>query len=113
MGDTTSMNLRVDKDLKQDAEKLFANLGMNMTTAINIFLKQSVRDQGIPFKVTASKSYEDIAAYRGSAEKYDSYASYVEDRLRATDMKVAEGKMKYYTADEIRAKLEDALNEKV
>ena len=41
MGDTTSMNLRVDKNLKKEAETLFDSLGINMTTAINIFLRQS------------------------------------------------------------------------
>ena len=41
MGDTTSMNLRIDKELKKQAETLFAGLGLNMTTAINIFLKQA------------------------------------------------------------------------
>ena len=113
MGDTTSMNLRVDKKLKQDAETLFNSLGMNMTTAINIFLKQSVRNQCIPFRVTASKGYEEIAPYRASTDSYNNHAEYVANALKATDLKVAEGSMKYYTADEIRAKLEDVLNEKL
>ena len=56
MGDTTSMNLRIDKKLKKDAETLFETLGINMTTAINIFLKQAVREQGIPFQITAKHS---------------------------------------------------------
>ena len=53
MGDTTSMNLRIDKELKRQAEELFAELGINTTTAINIFLRQSVRDRGIPFRLSA------------------------------------------------------------
>lgn len=110
MGDTTSMNLRIDKTLKKDAEALFETLGINMTTAINIFLKQSVRDQGIPFQITA-KGNKDVPAYRGSAAKYSGYEEYVAASLKEADIKVAEGTMKYYTADEIRAKLEDVLNE--
>ena len=113
MGDTTSMNLRIDKTLKKDAETLFETLGINMTTAINIFLKQAVREQGIPFKISASMSYTDIPAYRGHADKHDSYEEYVAASLKEADMKVAEESMKYYTADEIRTKLEDELNEKI
>ena len=113
MGDTTSMNLRIDKTLKKDAETLFETLGINMTTAINIFLKQSVRDQGIPFQITVNKSYRDVPAYRDRAAKYSGYEEYVAASLKESDMKVAEGTMKYYTADEIRSKLEDALNENI
>lgn len=111
MGDTTSMNLRIDKNLKKDAEALFESLGINMTTAINIFLRQSVRDQGIPFQVSAKSDYKKETVYRGKAAKYSDHEEYVAASLKEADMKVAEGTMKYYTADEIRAKLEDALNE--
>lgn len=111
MGDTTSMNLRIDKNLKKDAEKLFNSLGINMTTAINIFLKQSVREQGIPFQISAKEGYNALSAYRGTAAKFSGYEEYVAASLKEADMKVAEGTMKYYTADEIRAKLEDVLNE--
>ncbi len=113
MSDTTSVNLRIDKDLKAQAEELFASLGMNMTTAINVFLRQSVRDQAIPFQVTAEKNWAHISPYKGNVIKYDNYDSYVADNLRAADMRVAEGNMKYYTADEIRSGLEALLNEKI
>jgi DNA-damage-inducible protein J len=41
----------MNEELKKKAEKLFSELGMNMTTAINIFVKQAVYDRGIPFKI--------------------------------------------------------------
>lgn len=113
MADTTSMNLRIDKDLKKEAEALFDKLGINMTTAINIFLRQSVRDQAIPFKISASKDYNRIPAYRDRANGYANYDEYVVSSLREADMKVAEGKMEYYTADEIKSKLEEVLGEKI
>ena len=113
MGDTTSMNLRIDKNLKKDAEKLFNSLGINMTTAINIFLKQSVREQGIPFQISAKEGYNALPTYRGKAAKFLDHEEYVAASLKEADMKVAEGTMKYYTADEIRAKLEDVLNENI
>lgn len=44
------IHISVDGVLKEDAEKLFNDLGLNMTTAITIFLKQSVRDGELPFQ---------------------------------------------------------------
>ncbi len=49
--ETTNLNIRTDKHIKAEAEKIFEALGMNMTTAINIFLRQSIRENGIPFEV--------------------------------------------------------------
>lgn len=113
MNDTTSMNLRIDKSLKKEAEQLFDSLGINMTTAINIFLRQAVREQAIPFLISANKEYNSIPAYRGKADRYAYYEDYVTSSLKEADIKAAEGTMKYYTADEIRSKLEDILNEKI
>ena len=48
---TTNLNIRVDENLKKKADKLFSELGMSMSTAMNIFLRQSVRYGGIPFDI--------------------------------------------------------------
>ena len=113
MANTTSVNLRIDKELKNQAETLFSSLGMNMTTAINVFLKQAVRSQGIPFRISAVNDYDEVPAYKGRAEQFDNHDTYVAESLKAADLKAADGKMKYYTADEIRAGLEELLNENV
>jgi DNA-damage-inducible protein J len=42
----------MDKELKKQAELLFYDLGMNMSTAVNVFIRQSVREGRIPFEVT-------------------------------------------------------------
>lgn len=47
--ETTNLNIRTDKDIKLAAEKIFDELGLTMTTAINIFLRQVIRENGIPF----------------------------------------------------------------
>lgn len=47
-----NVTLRVDGELKKQADALFAELGMNLSTAFNIFLRQSVREQQLPFKVS-------------------------------------------------------------
>jgi DNA-damage-inducible protein J len=48
----TNVNIRMDEDLKKQADKLFCNLGMNMSTAFNVFVRQAIRTGGIPFEVT-------------------------------------------------------------
>ncbi len=46
---TTNVTIRIDEELKKQAEDLFSDLGLNMTTAFISFIKQSVREQRIPF----------------------------------------------------------------
>lgn len=52
MANLSNVSFRIDSDLKAKADKLFSQLGMNMTTAFNIFLRQSVREGCIPFNIT-------------------------------------------------------------
>jgi DNA-damage-inducible protein J len=49
---TVNITIRVDNELKKEADDLFSDLGMSLTTAFNIFLRQSVREQQIPFAVS-------------------------------------------------------------
>ena len=46
-----NINIRTDAETKKEAEALFNELGLNMTTAINIFLRRSIQYRGIPFEV--------------------------------------------------------------
>ena len=48
---TTNLNIRIDKDIKDQAEMIFSELGLNMTTAINMFLRTTIRENGIPFSL--------------------------------------------------------------
>ena len=47
------VTIRVDKDLKERADSLFDRLGMNMTTALNVFLRKAVDEEAIPFAIGA------------------------------------------------------------
>ena len=49
---TTNVSFRIDTEVKKQADTLFSQLGLNMTTAFNIFLRQSIREGSIPFNVT-------------------------------------------------------------
>ena len=62
-GTTTIISIRMDADLKAQADELFNDLGMNLTTAFNIFVRQSLRERGIPFKITeGTPSKETVSA---------------------------------------------------
>ena len=56
---TTSITLRIDEDLKKQAETLFSELGLNMTTAFTVFAKTAVRQQRIPFDLAVDPFYSD------------------------------------------------------
>ncbi len=55
---TTNINIRVDKKLKAAADNLFNDLGVTMSSAITMFLKKAIREEGIPFAVNKN-TYSD------------------------------------------------------
>ena len=46
-----STNIKIEPTLKREAQQLFADLGLDMTTAVNIFLRQAVKEHAIPFRI--------------------------------------------------------------
>lgn len=77
---TSSINVRVDENLKKDAEKLLNELGLNLSSAINIYLKKMVQTQSIPFIIgrynpeteAAMREANDILSGRAYAKSYSS-----------------------------------------
>jgi DNA-damage-inducible protein J len=59
---TATINVRVDNELKRDVENLCDSLGMNISTAVNIFFRQIVRTRGIPFQLTTIENDPEITA---------------------------------------------------
>lgn len=59
---TTNINIRTDVEVKAAAEQLFDELGLNLSTAINMFLRQAIRTGGIPFDVRVNTPNEVTAA---------------------------------------------------
>ena len=47
----TTLNIRTEKDIKEKSDKIFSELGLTMTTAINMFLRATIRENGIPFEL--------------------------------------------------------------
>lgn len=81
----TPIHVNIDKQLKENADELFQELGLNMSTAITIFLKQSVRDQAIPFAIKKDKpNAETIAAIQELEKgKYEGPFDSVKDLMRS------------------------------
>lgn len=82
----STINIRVNEQVKYDAKKLFAKLGLDLSTAINMFLIQSVREQGIPFDLhlhvpnqTTLKSIEDTEKGINLSETFESIDDFMED----------------------------------
>lgn len=61
---TTNISIRMDSELKSQADKFFNSLGMSISTAFNIFVRQSLREGRIPFSISLSQepNKETIAA---------------------------------------------------
>lgn len=76
----TNITIRIDDGLKKRAEELFSDLGLNMTTAINAFIKQAVREQGIPFTISRNVPNSDTLAAMEEVKKMkenpDDYKGY-------------------------------------
>lgn len=54
--DKVRINVNVDRDLKEAAAQIYEDMGLNINTAVKMFLKQTVNDNGLPFKPNAKKS---------------------------------------------------------
>ena len=51
MAETINVTIRLDRDVKEQAERMFGDFGMNLSTAFNIFVRQSLRQGKIPFEI--------------------------------------------------------------
>ena len=86
MAVSTNINIRVDEDVKRKAEVIFNELGLNMSTAMNIFLRYSVRYGGIPFDLRIEKpnvetldAIKDVNLDRNMSKTFDSISSLMKD----------------------------------
>ena len=86
-----STNIKIDPILKRESQELFESLGLSLSSAINIFLRQSVREQAIPFRVgnpapnlDTIKAIEDARNGIGLSRGFSSVSELMED-LNADD----------------------------
>ena len=88
---TTNINVRVDAELKREAESLFSDLGLNLTSAITMFLRSAVSHDGIPFEVkrmpnaVTKAALAEYPAMREDHEEYKRYDSFDDLLSEVTD----------------------------
>lgn len=88
---TTNINVRVDAELKKSAEALFNDLGLNMSTAITMFLKSAVNHDGIPFEIkrrtpnaetkAALAEYSEMKKHPENYKRYSSFDELMDEVL--------------------------------
>ena len=85
MATKVATNLSLDPDLKREASILFSDLGMDLSTAVSVFLRQAVRVQGFPFVITRETPNADTLAamneyyaMKEHPEDYKTYSSFKE-----------------------------------
>ena len=64
-GTTTNISIRMDTELKAQADVLFAELGMNLSTAFNIFVRQSLWEGRIPFDISLNQPNKETPMQKG------------------------------------------------
>ena len=69
MAGSTNISIRMDSDVKAQADALFNELGMNITTAFNIFVRQSLREGRIPFEISLNQPNRETVAAILEAER--------------------------------------------
>lgn len=85
---TTNLNIRTDKAIKERAEAIFSELGLNMTTAVNMFLRTTIRENGIPFDLKLDTPNSLTAATIAEGRKL-AYDDTVEGYSSIDDLKKA------------------------
>lgn len=65
----TTMNIRVDSEVKNSAKEILSEIGLDLSTAVNIFLRQTIRENGIPFDLKLDIPNEETKKAIREAEK--------------------------------------------
>jgi len=81
MAKTASLNIRIDPETKKSAEELFADFGITITDAVNMFLKKALMEDGLPFAVNKKR-----------------YSAEFEAAIQECEDMLASGKYKTYTS---------------
>ncbi len=98
MNKTANLYARIEPDVKEQAENVLETLGISVSSAINMFYKQIILQQGIPFDVKIPKAPENSAKWskeRLDAELEKGYNDMLKGRTRPTAMVLSDVKKKY------------------
>lgn len=82
----TSVNIKMDESLRDQSKELFAKMGLDMTTAVNMFLITAVREKKIPFEISAVSD----------ADEELKYEKFFAQKLRLAEQQEAAGQMRNF-----------------
>lgn len=83
-----NVTIRMDEDIKHQADELFSDLGLNLSSAITAFIKQAIREQAIPFKLSRNvpnaetlEAIEEVKRLKNDPDKktYDSFKDFMKE----------------------------------
>ena len=86
---TSAININVDSNVKKEATELFNSLGLNMSTAINLFLRKSINEGGIPFELKNPKPTRELKRALKEAKKIENGEILVKSFDNREDLKKA------------------------
>ena len=91
----SNINIRIDSEVKAEAQALFSKLGMDLSTAVNIFIRKAIDFGGIPFTIqqrrynaeteAAMQEVNDIIAGKTPAKRYSSFDEFLKELDEETD----------------------------
>ena len=81
------MTIRMDNEVKRQAQELFAHFGLDIATAVNMFLKQSIRQRGIPFTLQLDPFYSEVNQERllRAAERMEKTGGTIHELIEVDD----------------------------
>jgi len=91
---TARISVNVDGEIKQSAQKILGEIGMDLTTAIDLFLRTIVREERIPFNLQTERAYRE-----------DIYKEYIKAELGRAEIEARDPNTKWITHDEVISNL--------
>jgi DNA-damage-inducible protein J len=91
---TARISVNVDGEIKQNAQRILSEIGMDMTTAIDLLLRTIVREERIPFDLRTQKAYREEA-----------YRQFVRAELEKSQAEAADPNTKWLSHEDVMAKL--------
>jgi DNA-damage-inducible protein J len=93
---TARISVNIDGEVKQNAQRILGEIGMDMTTAIDLLLRTIVREERIPFDLRTQKSYRE-----------EVYRQFVRSELEKSKAEAADPDTKWLTHDDVTARPEE------
>ena len=94
MTTNSRISMNIDEDIKRNAQRVFSEMGLDLSTAIELFLRTAVREERIPFDIRTERAYHDAA-----------HQAYINAELDKSMLEAADPDTKWLSHDEMKAHL--------